>query len=206
MTELFKTIVGSQVWRMDTAESDLDIVTVRIEPTVDILRNTVNVKTIFIAGLEDATSYEIGPFIEGLIKCNLNPITATLSPVPAVYEKGSYRYDLCRLIRNDVSKDIFNSTHGLGEGNYRKYIIGRKETDNQKRINTICRTLQLGITALETGKIKFESYHGTVDEIPNLLREIQVARINSSLPEHSNPNPFREFLYNIRIKELNGDL
>ena len=206
MSELFTTIVGSHVWKMNTPKSDLDIATVRVEPTVDILKNIANIKTTFVPGVEDKTSYEIGPLIEGLIKCNIDSMKMVISPIPAVYELEMYRKELCTIIYNNISKDIFNSTHGLGSGNYKKYIIGRNEIDNPKRINTICRTLQFGITALETGKLKFEPYYGTIEEIPEMLRDIQVARINSSLPEHSDPNPFREFLYNIRIKELNGDL
>lgn len=206
MSELFTTIVGSHVWRMDTPKSDIDIATVRIEPTIDVLKNIANIKTTFVSGVEDKTSYEIGPLIEGLIKCNIDSMKMVVSPVPSIYELKGYKEELCAIIYNNLSKDIFNSTHGLGSGNYKKYIIRRKEVDNPKRVNTICRTLQFGITALETGKIKFEPYYGTIEEIPEMLRDIQVARINSSLPEHSDPNPFREFLYNIRIKELNGDL
>lgn len=206
MIELFTTVVGSHVWRMETPTSDIDITTVRIEPTVDVLQNIVNKKTIFTEGEQDITSYEIGTLIEGLIKCNIDSIKVVLSPVPPIYEYKEYRNELYKVISSNVSKDIFNSTHGLGSQNYRKYIIRRNEVDNQKRINTICRSIQCGITALETGKIKFEPYHGTTEEIPEMLRDIQVARINSSLPEHSDQTKFREFLYNIRMKELNGDL
>ena len=203
---LFKTITGSHAWKMETQESDIDETQVFITSTKNILSGIGIPKTKkFTLGITDKTQIEIGFVIESLIKNNINAIIMVASPNP-IYELKHYRKELIWILKNNISKNCFNSIHGLGNRNYKEYIQTGKDA-SQKRINTTCRSLQLGITLLDTGKIKFKPFHnGTPEDIENLLKEIHTSFIESPLPEKSDEAPFREYLFRLRKKELDSAL
>jgi predicted nucleotidyltransferase len=203
---LFKTITGSHVWEMETPKSDIDEAQVFITSTKSILSGMGIPKTKkFTTRTTDVTQIEIGPLIESLIKNNINAIIMVASPC-STYELKHYRKELIQILKNNISKNCFNSINGLGNRNYKKYIQTEKDA-SQKRINTICRSLQFGITLLDTGKIKFRSfYDGTPEDIKNLLKEIHTSFTESPLPEKSDEVPFREFLFKLRKKELDSAL
>lgn len=206
MIPLFTTITGSHVWKMETPQSDIDKTEVFITSTKNILSGIGIPKTKkFTLGTTDITQIEIGFVIESLIKNNINAIILVASPNP-IYELKNYRKELIQILEKNISKNCFNSIHGLGNSNYKKYIQTRKDA-SPKRINTICRSLQFGITLLNTGKIKFKPYYeGTPQDIENLLEEIHTSFLESPLPEKSDEVPFREFLFKLRKKELDSVL
>lgn len=202
---LFKTIVGSHIWNMDTPESDVDEFHAYIVPTTDILGGLCRDNSHFSTKENDIASHEMGVIINQLIKNNINFVTGVSSNF-VLYDKDFYRQDLFNILQENISKQAYDSIRGLVVANYNKYILKRSELNNEKRINQMLRNLNYGINLLDTGKIKFTKYTGLVDEIEPMLKEMEIARENSSLPEFSNQKPFREYLKNLRLRELNDEL
>lgn len=202
---LFKTIVGSHVWNMDTYESDIDEFHAYIVPTTDILSGLCRDNSHFSTVGNDISSHEIGKIINHLIKGNINFITGVASDF-VLCDRKNFRFDLFDILQENISQECYNSINGIAVSNYNKYILRRYEVNNTKRINQILRNLNFGINLLNTGEIKFEKFTGTVKDIKPMIEELKIAKENSKLPEKSDPLPFRNYLKDLRIAELNGTL
>lgn len=203
--KLFTTITGSHVWNMETSKSDIDTTEVFISSSKNLLSGKQPPRTKFETGSTDKTTIEIGFLIENLIKNNINAITIVASPF-STYELKNYKEELLTILKNNISKNCFYSIHGLGKSNYKKYIESERNI-TPKKLNTICRVLQFGITLLDTHEIKFKPfYNGTPEKIESLLSQLQESYLKSTLLEKSDEKPFREFLFSLRKKELDSVL
>ena len=199
---LFETVVGSHVWQMNTLESDTDLFRCYIADTRDILlgnkpKNYFNRDDKGI----DVQVGEIGSVINGLIKNNLNYLIAVHSPI--VKSDSGVLASLKNLSTMNLSKQAYNSVHGLATQNYKKYVESGVDP-SAKRLNIIARTLQFGITLLREGIIEFKPSSGNTQEtIKSLMDELERAKDESKLPnkpEHT--KELEDFLVQLRIKNL----
>lgn len=198
---LFETVIGSHIWKMDNPESDVDIFRCYIADTRDMLLGD-KPKNYFNAN--DGTDIqlsEIGNVINGLIKNNFNYMIAVNSPIVR-FDSGVLA-ELRRLSLDNISKECYNSIHGLAEQNYKKYIESGIDT-SVKRCNQIARTLRFGITLLNSGKMVFEPFSvKSPDDIKQLMRDLDLARNRSTLPEKpKHVKELEDYLVELRIKNI----
>ena len=205
---LFRTIVGSTLYGMNGPNSDIDYFKVYVDLSDDILLGIADQKSSSYKDSDgnDIASHEIGHVINNLLKGNINYIQGVTSPL--VHSGANDVYPLNVLTRATISKNCFGSINGLAKGNYEKYIIkntkGRHEGGLQKKINIICRELEVGIHIMDTGKIDFlnhKSFYG-VEDIEGLLEDFIISKENSSLPDYPPTFPFHDYLLDIRYKYL----
>lgn len=211
MNELWTTIVGSHVWQMNNPNSDTDLFTAYIIPTEDILsgRNRGNGSHNYQSVTEDRTSHEIGKIINELIKGNINFLVGTLSYL-VIHQHNNCLNDLKYLLKqHGQTKACVNSIKGLATSNYKKYIVNcnseKKEHLVIKKCGMINRTLLFGIGVLEGNGFNFMPIvNQTPTDVKEMLDRFNQAVIDSTLPEKTYPDPFRNYLFNLRLKELDG--
>ena len=205
MTEnvLFSTIIGSHVWNMNTAMSDTDIFEAYVASTEDILRGTANTKSKFIQkdGV-DTAQHEIGKIVNQLLKGNFNFIVGVMSPI---VEKNSMElYQLSCIVEKTISKNCYGSIHGMAQHNFKKYIVSGKDT-SERRCNKILRGLKFGMRIMDGRGIKFEKVeNGTEEDIGKAILMLDESFNNSKLSDKPDEEPFRDWLYQVRINEWYG--
>lgn len=200
---LFTTITGSHIWGMDTLESDIDKTNVYLAPTKDILIGTATKIRNTITDKLDEKYIELGPLTNNLSKCEITSLITVMSPWPT-WAKDSYFKDLRKIVKDNLSKDCFHSIMGLASHNYKKTTSDSQK--DQKMINIACRSLVFGTKILNTNKIEFSPYYGTREDIPELMERMNDAYQKSSLPAHSSTKPYKDFLLDLRLKQLTGNL
>lgn len=210
--ELFETNIGSHAWQMNRPDSDIDLFSAYIIPTRDLLsgRNHgygSHCSGSSGAGEEDRVSHEIGKVVNMLIKGNINFLVGVLSPI-VIHDHNNWLECLRSIVEvYGQTKACTHSIRGLAVHNYRKYKDITDDKVLTKTCNTINRTLLLGVNLLNGNGFKFQPiWNQTPEDVINMLDEFDKAVLNSKLPEATDPEPFREYLYNVRLAELKGEL
>lgn len=205
------TKIGSHAWMMDRPDSDVDIFTAYIVSSEDILsgRNKGYGSHHFYGDI-DRVSHEIGKIVEQLIKGNINFLMGTLSPL-IMFEQDDCLTALKDIVlEHGQTKACTHSIRGLSVHNYRKYVIGSdtaKEYPITKKCNLISRVLLFGINLLNGNGFEFKPVkRQTPEDVMNLLEEFDKTVVASELPDKTDPEPFREYLLDIRLRELNRTL
>lgn len=200
---MFETIVGSHAWKMNRPDSDIDSFQVYVVPTKDILMGLKRQNSHFTAGDRDQFRHEIGVVIEQLLSGNFNFIVGVMSPEIIT---NNYGLNLLKhIVVRNLAKNCYNSIHGLAYSNYRKYVVNRQETGEklQKRCNIIVRTLLFGQNILNGEGVQFTPVKDCAPEtVEEEMTKLDEALKNSKLPDKPDPNPFREYLYDLRIRNL----
>lgn len=205
MLELFKTCIGSHMWKMNHDYSDKDVAIIYIADTRDILLGKkIKGKQKYIEESDmDITYYEIGHVIRYLIKGNVNFIWAVMSPIIFNEYKSTLR-QLREIVATQISKNIFHSINGLAQHNI-YHFIQDKEKDGiyYKKLNVIARTLKFGINALIWGKYMFEKTSITTeDELYKLKEQLNNAYNTSTLPEKPNREMYERYLIKWRLFKM----
>lgn len=214
MTILWITNIGSHTWLMNHPDSDIDLFTAYIVPTKDLLSGenrgygshcSGNSGT----GEEDKVSHEIGKIVDELIKGNINFLVGTLSPLIISQHKIDCLTELKNIVLNyGQTKACVRSIRGLAVHNYRKYIIGSdtaRDYPLTKKCNTINRVLLFGINLLNGNGFEFNPVKNqTIEDVKALIEEFDKASVISKLPDKTDPEPFRDYLFKLRMLELNG--
>jgi len=199
----FTTIFGSDIWGMRHSKSDIDLFRVYVATTEEVLKGTANIRSKFIEeGDTDIALHEIGKVIEQLLKGNMNFIIGVMSPIVVESYNPVLLHELRDIVRENISKNCYHSIHGMAMHNYKKYVESGFDK-SERRCNKILRVLKFGQRLLREGKVVFEPVvGGTSKMIEEELKNLEVAYKNSELPEKPNEEPFREWLYNLRLYEL----
>lgn len=213
MNKLWTTNVGSHAWKMNRPDSDIDLFTACVVPTVDILsgRNRGHGSHNFQSEDEDHVSHEIGKIVNELIKGNINFLVGTLSNL-IIYQQNDYLTELRQILEeHGQTKACTHSIKGLAVHNYRKYIVNcntdKKDQLLTKKCNMINRTLLFGINVLEGSGFIFTSIKNqTPHDVKELIDYFDDAIINSPLPETTDKKPFQDWLLRVRLKELEGNI
>lgn len=211
MNKIFATIVGSHAWNMQNKNSDLDIFEVFINSTRDILSGISEQKSYFrTEKYKDKNIHEIGVVIEQLLKGNFNFVSGICSPV-IEEDKYGYLSELRDIVKRNFAKNIYHSTMGLATHNWRKYFVNNlkdgtiTEEKLQKKRNQIVRSLILGCDILYLNNMRFMKIRDQRDvDVQFWMKEIKTFYEESKLPESPDPKEFRDFLYKLRIDELNN--
>ena len=207
MKTLFKTEVGSRAWGMEKPDSDRDLFCVYTQPASEYLRTGLNdqtrpAKTYMDGGMEvDEQFMEIGHLIGLLKKGNVNAIWAACSPIV------HYGYDEAMLLRtivaNNLSKATYASINGMAHSQMNDVKKRATVRDPQKNRNSAARTLNFGISLLNTGTLLFNGVGDvTPGEVGELFRELDAAHLRSELPDVVDRKPFEDYLYALRMGEI----
>ena len=202
---LYVSSVGSQLWHMERADSDIDYFAIYQAPSTDILlgKNCMESKHV-MEGTDDIQQHEIGRVVDSLLLGNFNFLLGVFSTLGVKH--WSQLDELRRLGRANLSRRCYKSIHGLAVGNFNKYIESGKEAGAkaQKRLNTICRTMAMGIHLLNTGEFKFAPFtDGSREAVISLLKELEAAHLNSTLPEKPIcPERLEDWLLARRMEDL----
>lgn len=181
---LYVSSVGSQLWHMERPDSDTDYFAIYQAKSTDILLGKECTKSHHtLKGDDDIQSHELGQTVASLTQCNLNFLVGLFSPLTV---KPWDRLDELRaLAKLNLSRACYKSIHGMAVGNFNKYIKTGKETGApaQKRMNTICRSLRMGINLLKTGEFAFVPFEGaSPDTVVAMIQMLDEAHENSKLP------------------------
>jgi len=205
---LWSTEVGSKMWRMDHAGSDSDVFSAYQVPTVDILsgRNAGN-GAHFSHRPEigvDIQNHEVGLWIARLIEGNVNYVWGVLSPI--VIKDSDDLRRLYHIVRSQASKKTIDSIVGLANSSVRD---GRKHPQRlTKRLGIAIRTLRFGVAWLEGRFDPLELFQPVAPEertsetLLDAYTAIPGAEARSTLPGRPDPEPFRSYLLDLRLRDL----
>lgn len=208
MNELFRTCIGSHIWKMNHMYSDKDIAIVYAMDSQKLLLSQIpKGKQKYVEEDNmDITYYEIGHVVHNLIKGNVNFIWAVMSPIILDQYKSSLQ-ELREICATQIAKNCFYSINGMTKHNI-YHFIQEKEHDGVyfKKLNVIARTLKFGINALLWGKYMFEKTSiETEDELYKLKEQLNNAYKTSHLPEKPNEEIYNKYLIKWRIHNLKRD-
>jgi len=217
---LWTTIIGSHMWGMEQEGSDLDVMEVYIAGSEEFLMRKGGIyeggkRSELYGGMIDIVKYEIGFFIENLIKGNCNFIWGLMSPL-VVFRKGasitSLQIDaysneleeLREIFKDNLSKACYHSIKGLAMQNARKYLERDRHTKKwMKKLTLICRTVEFGINLIKNKKILFKKADdNTMYGYSSLMNKLDKAYEDSDLPEKTDEQPFLDYLLKLRLENL----
>ena len=208
--QLWSVIHGSHMWGMQHAESDFDIATIYQVPTKTILsgkpydRTRPQTKREQKVGedlikIED-TFWEIGHLVSYLLKGNCNAIWMTNSG--QILSSCEVHEELRAIVKNNLAKNIYGSVHGMATS---QIADATKRNLGMKGLRSAWRTLNFGINVLDNNDILFEPAPEIVIESDciHMLVCLKDAFEGSNLPEIPETLPFYDYLYKIRLMNLN---
>jgi predicted nucleotidyltransferase len=206
---LWKTNVGSHMWRMNRPDSDIDEFEIYIVPTRDILRGIYRQNSHqTITETVDTSRHEIGKCIDQLINGNVNFVLGVMSPI--ILQDSPELQELRQIYLANLSKNIYNSSHGMALSNYKKYFETGKDV-SRKKLAQILRVIQFAEHFLIKKELRFEPIPPNEDISASLvkskileLEQFKDYLSDDELPQKPNPEPYRDFLEKVRRKELNG--
>jgi hypothetical protein len=216
-------VMGSHMWKNDTPESDVDAWAVVQEPTTRILRREGRYQdqSVFRSETEhkspvDIHVHEIGRMVDQLLLGNINFVTGTLSPV-VVHTTPAFA-SLRAITRDNPSKALYGSVHGMAIQNFARYAgINRKSTKDKvlaelqftpiepRRCAKMLSFIEFAIYYLEDGVHAFEKpslFEWTTEGVDAAIKELDAAYANSVLPDHPDPEPFRQWLLRQRMDDF----
>lgn len=199
-TRLFSTVVGSHMWRMNHEKSDIDVATLYCMNPKGFLRDRTAKNYQTKSDDLDEAVYEVSNAIVQLKKMNVNYIWLVTSPI-VVAEKSHWLQRLRQIVIENPSKQIYYSVRGLARNNIKDHIEkGDPRSDKyKKKLNTIGRTLKFGIHYLIYNKFVYEKVDiKSADELDELVLKLNRVYAESSLPVHPDPEPFDQYLQDVR--------
>lgn len=203
---LFRTNVGSHMWKMNQENSDTDIFECYILPTKEILKGKIpgNHFTQDEENRIDIQRQEISKLTSEIIKSNINYIGYIFSPI--VLEGVEFLERYRNLARKVISKQVYFSIKGMALHNYKKYQKNGVDNNDEKAWNKIVRVLRFGTFLMETGIITFSPINGsTVDTFDYWMQRLDEAQRTGNLqdePKKIDVENLWEFVINERIKRL----
>lgn len=203
---LFRTNIGSHMWKMNHPGSDTDIFECYILPTREILKGRIPTNH-FTRDKEnkiDVQRQEISKVTSEIIKSNLNYVGYIFSPI--VLEGEPFLSEYRHLAYRVVSKQIYNSVKGMTESNLKRYEKDLGDKVDEKRWAKIIRVLVFGTTLMRTGTIEFLPIrHGNRAIYEYWINALEDAKETGNLqsePSDEDIDNLWDFVTNERIKRL----
>lgn len=212
-TPLFMTVVGSHMWGMERPDSDIDRFYCYQEPTRKILmgyrinETLPSKKEVENTGIGElpieTSSMEIGHLVGLLIKGNVNALWNVTSP-RSIYDSYGYLEELKKITLDNLSAESYMSIHGMAISQRLDIIKRPRRISPEKAKKSCMRVLQFGITLLRDGKVEYKPVTEvpTEKELEDAFRLLEICHEETSLPTDVNTEPFREWLYNLRIRGI----
>jgi predicted nucleotidyltransferase len=197
---IWESNVGSHIWGMNHAESDIDLFRVYVRPTDEILIGN-RVKSMMVKDKEkniDYAIHEIGEVVHQIAKGNINFVTGLTSPI--INQKSRWFYELYGTFMHNLSKNVYHSIRGMSISNYKKFIASELDVSKKKK-KTIMRVIEFGIRFLREGKIEYlppERDLNYADAFEIALEVLQSSYNVSSLPDRPDTRVYDSFLARLR--------
>ena len=209
MQTLFTTCVGSHMWSMDTDQSDIDLFHPYMVPARAVLEGrrypeTLPQKITLRDGREyDEVWWEIGHLIDQLIKGNANAIWFTMSPL--VVSDSQELQSLRVLVQNNLSRATYCSLRGIAESHLSDAC--KRSSCASKGLKTAMRTILFGLEMLNNRRLRFSPALQEFDagDVQRAMLQLDKAYAESCLPDHPDEEPFRDYLYHLRISDIVSD-
>lgn len=210
---LFRTEVGSHMWKMATPESDRDIVTVYAEDILPILegrristgkpQRSYHIRDLVGEHDIDEQFFEINHLINLLCKGNVNAIWAVTSPM--VISTSDAHQRLFAIVNTHMAMSILPSIAGMAMSQWNDAKKREKVKDPMKSKSTAVRTLRFGYNMICMRRfmyhwVPFLDY--TEAEYNDLLAATMIALSHSDLPEKIDETDYRIFLRDLRLKQI----
>jgi hypothetical protein len=199
------TNIGSHMWQMNHAKSDIDLGVIYIAPTNKILRGTAYTesKQLKIEEL-DVAVHEIGKVVDMLISGNVNFLCIVSSPI--IMLETPYLRELKNILNTNLSANTYHSIKGLSMKNYKKYLVDGNLAEGEgieifaKKRKIIMRTLNFGIKLLNAEGMVYEPASGNYDNQSILDKIIELDNIykDTILPEKPDKEIYYDFLEKVR--------
>lgn len=208
VTHLWRTTVGSHIWKMNHPGSDLDYFDCFAVSTRDILDGSIQPGTAHFKSseLEDVQNHEVGKWVQELLKSNMNYIIGVHSPL-VVDDQFGLLEALRDIARRNMAKNLAPSLNGMVTHNvnlYERRFTEESEWERLKRLKCCARHLKFGIAWMD-GRIEFEPVEDpSLQDVRALQKEFTEAVAASKLPEKPLEQAYRNLLFDIRIRELQG--
>lgn len=205
--ELFRTNVGSHMWKMNHKYSDIDVAVVYIQDSRDFLLGNRPKGKQVQTGDYDYTYYELSHVIHQLLKGNVNYLWAVMSPINISKYKSAFA-ELRQIVSENIAKNCYYSIRGLARSNIKKFVAksDRNARKFKKKLNVIGRTVKFGINILVHHTFIFDKTDiKNESELYDLEFELDKAWQHSTLPEKPDPKPFEDYLIKWRLHKLRLD-
>lgn len=200
------TNIGSHMWKMNHAKSDIDLGVIYVAPTNKILRGTAYTesKQLKIEG-QDVAVHEIGKVVDMLTSGNVNFLWLVSSPI--IKLETPHLRELRIILNTNLSANTYHSIKGLSIKNYKKYLVDGNLAEGEgievfaKKRKIIMRTLNYGIKLLNgEGCLNYSPASGEYDNqtILDRIVDLDKAYENTLLPEKPNKEIYRDFLERVR--------
>jgi predicted nucleotidyltransferase len=198
------------MWGMDNLDSDVDVSCVFKIPVKNILSGKSGDMAMkdfhmkYNSGRDlDLKCQEIGHLINQLIKGNVNAVWTVMSPKIVWCDDYIAYNDLRNLVEENISKLMYKSIFGLSTS---QMADGDAHIEKREKCyKSAMRTINFGICVFNDHEIKFEPVFGNVErhELTDAFYDLEEAMEKSSLIECPDEEKFREYLFNLRLDELN---
>ena len=202
---LWEAEVGSTMWKMQRAGSDIDLVRFYATSTRQLLDGRITMSNSHEShGTEgetpfDAVSHEVGKLVHEYLRGNVNFVWAVWSPIVRISSPEMVKFR--RIVAKDMSKNVVSSCIGLATSAVRD---GERHPERtMKRNFQAVRTLRFARAWLRGRGPVFEP----AMFYESLEKEFEAARRafdESVLPSRMNEKPLRDWLFEIRMRELIG--
>ena len=210
---LWTTCHGSEMWNMFVpGVSDHDMCTVRVVPTEYILKGYKIRETwpqtheIGEDGVEIDTSYiEIGHLVNLLMRGNINYLWSLMSPI--VIKDHPLLHELRKIVLANPTKAAYSSIRGMTTSQ-KLDETKRPRLSGGKGYRTAARTALFGVGLLTNWEFNFNVPKTIVNldisstGVDKTIDMLDFAYEESPFPAKVNEEPFREFLYDVRMGEM----
>jgi predicted nucleotidyltransferase len=210
--DLFVTEIGSAMWGMKHAKSDTDLFHCYTADIIDILegRRIAETKPTKQEENTDHQFMEIGHLVNLLINGNVSAIWAVCSPVVVV--DSPVLRDLREITVGNLSKASFKPIKGIAMSNWQDETrrAGKEHFYPGKGYRQAMRAMTFGIS-LAYGRVDF-ALAGDVAKamdinegeklLASAMELLERTYKESPLPDEPNPEPFRKFMYEFRMNQI----
>jgi len=216
---LLLTAIGSHLWNMNHEGSDVDSMAIVQEPTKRILRREAKwqEQSFFRSETDhgwpvDIHIHEAGRTADFLARMNINFVVGVCSPL-VVYQRAEASA-LRSIVKENLSRELYESIHGMAISNMARYAGIKRGTFytavleelhyapiEEQRCGKMLAYIEFGIRALSTGKLEFrkpDSYTWDTEGVIRAIRDLDIAVVDSKLPQKAPVDPFHDWLLALR--------
>lgn len=215
--------IGSHLWNMNHEGSDVDSMAIVQEPTVRILRREAKwqEQSYFRSETDhqwpvDIHIHEAGRAADFLQKMNVNFVVGVCSPLKVFTSPETDALE--RIVRENLSRELYESIHGMAISNMARYAGIKRGTFytavleelrytpiEPRRCAKMLAYLEFGLNALTDGQLRFrkpEAYPHETSGVVQAIRDLDVAFVDSDLPTKATKEPFHDWLQALRLADL----
>jgi hypothetical protein len=207
--------VGSTMWGMQRPGSDIDYFCLWATSPRSLLDGTYseaqrNNRTKMVShsypggDKPEMEATEVAHQVHMLLDSNINAVQRALSGRRHVWTRPAQ--ELACLVQDNRAKNVFDSVNGMNSHNMKRYW-DRLSVEGQefglKKSGQIMRVVNCAIRVLDGKPYTFEPVaDASFEQCEEALVTLRRAYENSSLQDRPPQAPFRQFLYELRINEL----